>query len=356
MKKLNNLTIIAIAAILTACGGGGGGGGEGNSDNSSGVEQPKPPVTPPSTNYPSVIQPSDYEKGDEKTIYSTINNNRTTCGFSSLKQSKILDTAAKGHANYLTLNTTSGHTQNPTMSGFTGSDLAQRIKGAGYSYISAGEILAVRNTGSMFAGTSSAGIETSADAPTAQALINTLFSSVYHLGSAVGDWSDIGIGYGVTGNISNLTNLTMYYGSAVVNFGVSSGSDIPTYSGTDVRTFPCNGIEGVSPIFLTEMPSPYPERDFSNKPMGTPILLAAPNGKIINVLTGSIIETGTTDKIDVKILNSSDDVNKLVRADQSYVIPNIPLKSNTSYEVKADGKIGNDNFSTAFRFKTGSQN
>ena len=74
MKKLNNLTIIAIAAILTACGGGGGGGGEGNSDNSSGVEQPKPPVTPPSTNYPSVIQPSDYEKGDEKTIYSTINN------------------------------------------------------------------------------------------------------------------------------------------------------------------------------------------------------------------------------------------------------------------------------------------
>lgn len=351
MKNMQKLSIIAIATILTACGGGGGGASGNDTDNDSGViEQPVPP-----SNYPIDIVPPAYNDTNGEQVYETINKYRTTCGYSSLKQNTLLDTAASGHSNYLTTNSMFGHTQDPSKSGFTGASLSDRANFAGYNFSGLAEIAGNQNAGTLFAGTSPSGIEVPAAPPSGTAMINHLFSTVYHLGIAVQEWSEMGIGVTVSGNLTPLPNETAYYGTTVVNFGNSAGIDAPVFPGDTVRTFPCEGISGVSPIFTAEMPSPYPSRDFNASPMGTPIVISAPNGQEISIAKATITEVTTSSNVKVNIFTSNDDVNKMIKKDQAFIIPDQPLKSNTQYAVSVEGQMNSASYQKTFSFVTGTQ-
>lgn len=359
MKISSTLSIVAIACALAACGGGGGGGGSDSGNSNAGAGNgggttPKPET--PTETYPSDAQPGNYADVNRAKIFDIINKNRVTCGFGALKQNSLLDTASAGHANYLQLNETISHTQVNTNTGFTGADLLARATAAGYQASTIGEIVSNENSGSLFAGTSPSGIETSPNLPSGEARIKGLFSSVYHLSAAASEWVEMGVGFSVSGNKTPIAGETAYYGVAVVNFGVPAGTSTPVYTGGKVRSFPCNGTTGVSPLFGPESPSPYPSRDFNASPMGTPVYFKAAYGGSIEIKTAEMVQVSSSAPVATRILNSTDDVNKLLAIGEAFVIPDKPLLANTQYRITVSGTSDGKPLNEVFVFSTGTQN
>ena len=360
MKKTNQITIIALAAILAACGG--GGGDDANTNNGSGggnqgTENPVNP-TPPgdNTNYPTDIKPDSYTDSHHSDIYKALNYYRTTCGFSSLAQSNILDTAAQGHAKYSQVNSVIGHNQNNTLPSFTGRTIQDRLLNAGYSIKNAGEIVGGWVGGTSVPQNSSNGIEYPSNAPTGKALLNRLMSSVYHLKNATGEWNDVGIGYSASTDKSNAPGYTSYFSATAINFGNAAGSSAPVYNGKKVRTFPCDTIEGVSPIFTEETPNPFPSIDFNLNPMGTPIYIQSGRDEEISISSAEIIDLNTGVAIPFSQLTAIVDPQKKLTASEAFIIPKKPLTSNGSYRVKINGTDGSETMKLDFVFKTGTQN
>lgn len=349
MKISSTLSIVAIASVLAACGGGGGG--------DSKTENNPPPTTekPPANDYPTTVAPSNYSSQDQRDIYDTLNAYRTTCGFGAVKQSSLLDTAATGHAKYLQINNAISHFQVNTNPGFTGVDISDRIAASGYQAFTWGEIASAGFGGSAIAGTSPSGIETPVNAPSGKSRINRLFASVYHLGLATGEWNDLGVGYSASGNSSSIPGQKQYYVTAVVNFGIPLGTSAPKYSGGKIRSFPCDGISGVSPIFTAELPSPYPSRDFNQSPMGAPIFLTSASGEM-SISSAEMVNLASGASVVTKILQSTDDVNKLVGINQAFIIPDQPLVENTQYRVTVNGVSDTQKFTKVITFRTGTQN
>lgn len=353
MKISNSISTVAIACALAACGGGGGNESTPGTTTPPVTEQPS--VTPPAT-YPTVITPANYTVQDRADIYAKVNANRTACGFSSIKQNSLLDIAAMGHANYLQLNDASGHAQVATNSGFTGIDLLGRGVAAGYSASKLGEIAGTANSGTLIAGTSPAGIVIPTAASTGKAMINSLFSSVYHLVAATSEWTEMGVGYSVSSNKTPLAGETIFYTATVVNFGVPAGSTAPEYQLGKVRSFPCNGLtDGVSPIFTSEVPNPFPGRDFNASPMGTPVYFTSPSGTTIAIANAAMVQVGTNASVATRILNAADDVHKMLAANQAFVIPDQPLQPNSQYKITVNGTADGKPWSEVLTFATGTQ-
>lgn len=355
MKKMQKLSIIAIAAILTACGGGGG-----SSDGTETPDNGKPsvPQVPDTGNsdYPSEIPPSNYTNDEQKSVYDTLNHYRTTCGFSSIKQNSMLDVAATGHALYSQTNSLIEHNQNNTNSNYTGRTFGERIQNSGYQYSASAEILAGWMGGTQHGGTITNGIEYPNDAPTGYALINRLFSTVYHLQRGLGEWTDMGIGYSVSENRTNAPGHTSYFAVNVVNFANPVGTDAPEYKGNEIRSFPCDGISGVSPIFTAENPNPFPTVDFSMNPMGTPIYfqgLPNSNFKVNRVI---IKDAQANVEVTASLITSLTDVNKMLKPNEVFVVPTNPLKPKTEYSVTLEGFTDSSPVNKTFTFKTGTQN
>ncbi|BDR09200.1 CAP domain-containing protein [Comamonas thiooxydans] len=347
MKISSTFSLVAIACALAACGGGGG-------DSGSTPSEAKPIPETPKANYPTEIPSSNYSDVNRAQIFDIINRNRTTCGFSSIKQNSLLDISAQGHAGYLQANKTMGHNQISTNPGFTGSDLLARAKAAGYQPSVLGEIAGGGDSGSLFAGTSNSGIEAPVN-PAGRTYIRGLFATVYHLAGAVSEWNEMGVGYSMSSNLTSIPGKTVFYSAAVVNFGTPSGSSSPVYGGGEIRSFPCDGITDLSPIFTSEAPNPYPNRDFNVSPMGHPVILTSGNGGEITVTSASMTDVASGALVDTKIFNASDDVHKMLTLDQAFVIPNQPLKPNTAYNVSVDGSSDGKSFRKAIRFTTGNQ-
>lgn len=348
MSSLKKLSIVAAAVVLTACGGGGG---------DSGSSDPVPPTTNPpvvDNNYPTTIIPANYVDSQRSDIMNPLNTYRTQCGFNSLKQNSLLDTSAQGHATYNQLNKDSTHVQSATNPGFTGKNLDDRLIASGYQYSRGGEILASSTGGTMFAG-STGGIPYSQDPISGKILIKTLLSSVYHLQGAMDEWSDVGVGYSISDNLSTLPSKTNYFSTAVVNFGTPSGSQAPEYKGLELRSFPCDNVKDVSPIFISENPNPYPGRDFSVNPMGAPTIIVAPKDKTIKIIGATMVNGSDNSTISTSIINSDDDVHKRVKKWESFIIPNQPLNDNTKYSISAIVNIDGKEITKSITFTTGTQ-
>ncbi|MEQ6436342.1 CAP domain-containing protein [Comamonas sp. w2-DMI] len=354
MKHYQSLSIIAFAALLAACGGGGG-DSKPDTNNPPVTEQPGP-SQPDNGQYPTETKPADYKSLNQAAIYETINKYRTTCGFSSIKQNSLLDTAAMGHANYEQINSEVGHTQTNTKPGFTGATTPDRLKAAGYAYSNGGEIVGAWVGGTMVAGSSGNAIEHPIDAPTGKALINRLFSTVYHLKSALEEWNEMGIGYSVSDNRATAPGQTSFFATAVVDFANAAGSQAPTYTAGKIRSFPCQGIDGVSPIFTAENPNPFPAIDFNQNPMGTPIYFQAGKGGNMVIEQAEIMDMSTQSIVPITNLTTDTDPQKSVKFSEGFVIPTQPLKSNTEYRVKVSGTSDMEKFTSEFVFKTGTQN
>ena len=346
MSSLKKLSIVAAAVFLTACGGGG---------SDSGSSDPVPPTTNPpvvDNNYPTTIIPANYVDTQRSDIMNTLNTYRTQCGYGALKQNSLLDVATQGHANYTQMNRIATHDQVASNPGFTGANISDRLLASGYHRSKAGEIMATLSGGTSFSGATGV-IPYSPDPIPGKVLLKSLLSTVYHLAGAMGEWNDIGVGYSISNNLSADPKLTNFYSSAVVNFGVPYGSQAPEYKGTEIRSFPCDNVTSVSPIFVAENPSPYPIRDFNMNPMGTPIIFTSPNEQMLTILESEYTNLTVGSTVTAKIFNSSDDPHKSIKPWAAFVIPDQPLKENTKYQVKVKLAINGNMTNKTVTFATG---
>lgn len=388
MKLLNKTVLAASISILASCGGGGGGSESGSSiektdslnvvDNSTGSghttsnspssENPSSAGSLPAGNAAgsstsglgvpasssSINIPRTYPDAQRNQIFDIINTYRVSCGFSPVKQSLLLDKAAQGHANYLRVNNSSGHDQAPNTPNFTGTSPSARIDAAGYQFSSSGEIVATGS--SWFQGADNSNWLNSRLVGSAGSfLIKSLFTTVYHLSSAVGDWQDVGVGFSQALSPDLTTTPTSYtsFSATAINFA-NPASASASLASSEVLSFPCNGLTGIMPIFGPESPSPYPKRDFINSPMGTPILLKSPKGAPIAIASAQVYALADKVPLKLEIMVANNDPHSLVSTNEAFIIPDQPLKANTQYQVNIQGTTGSTPFTKKFSFQTGS--
>jgi len=156
---LPHLSILALAAALTACGGGGGGGSTGNNP------APTPTPTPTTGNLDTTIHPTTYPAGSvELALYTELNQVRLAGGFGTIAQDPAIDAASNNHAKYVASNyftlvnggypnlgsfglidpstgLMNAHVENPTWPFFTGILPKDRINAAGGQYAYGGEVM-----------------------------------------------------------------------------------------------------------------------------------------------------------------------------------------------------------------------
>lgn len=340
MNTKKTVLTIAVSCLIAACGG--GGGSESPSTGGGVPETPK-------ENYPVNVTPSSYADKNRTDIYDFINKNRTACGFSSVKQRAELDESAGRHAKYLQVNKVLSHVEYAGSPEFYAATLSERIAKAGFETMGATEIASSVSGGTLFAGSGASNTRE----PSGLDNIKELFATVYHLQAAFVEHSDMGIGFSISENLSGVPQTTNFYSAAVVNFGTPKGSQPVAYVGSDVRTFPCEGVADVSPMFMGEAPSPFPARDFSTAPMGTPIYVAAPSSQKIALSSYKV--TGGGGSVQAQALTSANDPQRLIKENEAFVVPDTPLQSNTLYQVEISGTVDGKPFSRSFAYRTGTR-
>lgn len=219
-----------------------------------------------------------YDPNDLSNAYLYLNQLRQQADMISLSQNDYLQQAAMNHANYLTINNTSGHGEAQGNPGFTGVSVGDRVLYTGYLSKSVSENV-------------SGGDQSSKDS------IDGLMSAIYHrfgflnFGiTAVG----VGISYvslleeDATNYVYNMGNAgfhtlcagttadkaNQYYYSVCKddNFLIESSvyeatRDEPYGLNPNIVLWPTNNSSDISPVFYEESPDPLPDYSMSGYPI-----------------------------------------------------------------------------------------
>lgn len=321
-KNISALTAVAMAAaaLLAACGGGGGGSSS----------SPAASTTPaaPDPNAANVATPTYAAASAQQTIFAGVNRQRQQCGFPTLIENTVLDSAANAHAKYMGTNggliTDTEVSSNP---GFTGVSYSDRAVHFGYP-------------AGPYSGGESAGYYTNAtlsEAQYGQQITAEWLGGIYHIALVVWPVTQIGIGW----------NETTFNGFPEIQSTVSI-ANLQVMKGNLPLTFPCQGTTGVAYSVAGETPTP----PNTSGPWGTPIAVSGNQSDTVVLQSGTITDTlGHT--VNLQVLNSSTDPNKLLPTFEAVAYPNSPLSPNTTYSVSLTGTINGTAFSRSFSFTTG---
>lgn len=333
------LSFVALAA-LTACGGGGGG----STDTAAAVA---PVVVAPVAGSPVVtaVPVASYASGSEElAAFTLLNAERSRCGFGLLAQNTTLDTAARGHSDWLLINNYTGHYQVAGTTGFTGIGFADRDVAAGYGVSGA------------FTGTE---VQTDAGGPKTGAAVvgvRRLLNAPYHLLGMMRGYRDVGVGVrdkfdiGVSPNNRNYLNIDFGYKNSVGPQVAAAGS---------VRTYPCEGTTGVNYSLTQETPNPVPGRNLATSPLGSSIGVAVDVGKTLVITSANMIKVSTGAVVTLLApVVAANDPNatggvSYFNANEGFVSADAPLEVNTQYQVTINGTSSGVGFSRTFGFTTG---
>lgn len=325
MKKISALTAISFAVALTlaACGGGGGGSNGGTTGAA-----PVTPASSPSTG--NVTIPQYAGTSAQLAVFITINQQRQQCGFPALTENTVLDQAAQAHSAYMAQN--GGlitDTEDSSKAGFTGATYTDRAVHFGFP-----------SAQITYSGGVSAGYYTNATLSESQygaQIANEWLSGVYHI--AVGVWpvTEVGIGW---------TELT-FNGFPQILSSLTI-ANMQTTSGSLPLTFPCQGTTGVAYTGTGETPTP----PNTSGAFGQPVAVAGNATDVVTLQSGSMTDTNGN-VINLQILNSATDPNKLIPAFEAVAYPATSLIANTTYTVALTGTINGKAFSRNFTFTTG---
>lgn len=300
------------------------------------------PVSPPtgSTGTTQPTTPAPAASGSEElAAFALLNKERTQCGFGELTRNDALDTAARGHANWLLLNNYTGHDQVEGTPGFTGIEVFARANGAGYHGVWVeDENASMRRTNTIGFG---------------EAGVRGLLSAPYHLQGLVAGYHDIGIS--VMGSDEAGTT-TKFYPRAVlqIDVGYQPSVDMQAPPSGTVLSYPCDGSSGTFTQLPTETPNPVPGRNLAVAPVGHPIMVFGDAGKVLTISSALVQETVTGNTVSLlSPVTGSDDPNHFLKPNQGFVLPDAPLKLNTQYRVTVVGTNDGASFTKTFTFTTG---
>jgi uncharacterized protein YkwD len=342
------LAVLTLASILSACGGGG---------SSSPAPTTAQAITCPAGQVPdatgkscllpftqSTIDNAQYQfNGDNlaKVAFDDLQSARTQCGFGSLKQSALLDKAAKAHATYLVNSFSAGHSESAGVPGFTGATITDRLVAAGYSSMSASE-----------------GITQFMGAPTAETAFTkgqtgtkNLLIAPYHALNMLRGFRDVGIG--ITFDQVNIDGKSYDMGTLVFDYATPKATNSQLFSSTDVQTYPCEGVTGTRSALYGESPSVIPTRDYQKFPSGQPVYVMVREGQALAVTSATVKNQASGQTVPLQqTLTSANDVQHLVRVNEAVIIPDVPLEPGMSYVVEIIGTNSGQSFAKTFTFKT----
>lgn len=315
----NRLVLLTLTVLLSACGGGGG--------STSG----QAPVQSPPANVVS------YKAGtSELTVFNAINDFRAITGLTVVAQSSSLDAAAQNHVKYLIANPDvdlaasnaktgqpNFHYEDAARPGFTGATVAERAAFEKYGSTSVGEV------GSFGA------------APPAE-LVANLVGSVYHRELLMNQaLRDIGIAHGSTGSQP-----------LVVNLGYKTLQRNPS---TYVGVYPTDGETGLRRSAAIEAPNPFPDVPASRiaQDTGYPVSISTEANTTLSVSSFTLSESGQSGTLDVRLLTSATDPNKLVLKNNAFIVTKSVLKPNTRYSVRFSGAVDGAPLTKEWSFVTG---
>ncbi|WP_319636965.1 CAP domain-containing protein [Janthinobacterium aquaticum] len=307
--------VVALAALLSACGGGGGTGEK----TSLSTATPLPQLT----QEPGAPGLSGNIAADG---FNWINYRRSQVGLASLARNSVIDQAALGHSEYLRLNNTVSHDQVAGKPGFTGARLGERLAQAGYvinernSY-AYGEVIAGAANNSGFY------------------LAEELITAIYHrfvIFEPV--FKEIG-----TGAVVGAGGYSYFTADFAANNGFGPG--LPA---GQIVTYPVSGQAKVATSFSSdnEMPDPVPNQDI----VGYPISVHANIHSMLSVTSFTVRQRGATSDLTVRQLKNDSDAQTPQWA--ASIIPLAPLAANTTYDVNFSGTLNGAAVSRNWSFST----
>lgn len=320
------ISALLIAALLSACGGGGGGGG---------VVTPTPVTTPPLTppvtpSPPPPAAGTPALTGDIATDgFNWINYRRVQAGLlPALKRNPLIDRAAQGHSDYQVIHGIA-HEQVRGLRGFTGVDLLERLRGAGYSVArpyNFGEVIARAG--------STSGVYLAEELVSAIYHRFVIFEPIFNEGGSGGAVSASGDAY------------------FTANFGTNNGTAVGLGAGKLV-SYPFAGQTGVPPVFLSNNEAPDPVPNVNE--VGYPISVhadTAPNGaNIVTVQSFSVRPRGGND-LPVLLLTTDTDKQHETPVSAAAIIPLQVLRFGTTYDVTFIGAVGGAALTRNWSFTT----
>ncbi|CAN7794802.1 CAP domain-containing protein [Paraburkholderia hospita] len=323
-KNISALTAVSFAAAiaLSACGGGGGGNG------GSTAAAPSTPASSPTTG--NVTTPQYASTSAQLAVFNTLNQQRQQCGLPAFTENTILDQAAQAHADYQAQN--GGlitDTEDSSKVGFTGATYTDRAVHFGFP-----------GSQTTYSGGASAGYYTNAsltETQYGQQIAYEWLSGVYHI--AIGAWpvTEIGIGW----HELTFNGFPQILSSVTV-------ANLTTLSGNLPLTFPCQGTTGVPYTGGGETPTP----PNTSGNFGQPIAIVGNQTDTIVLQSGTMTDT-LGNVINLQLLDSANDPNKLLPAWEAVAYPAGPLTANTTYTASVSGTRNGTSFSRTFTFTTG---
>lgn len=307
--------LILLTAALAGCGGGGDGGNAGQAASA--------PLTPAQSL--ARLPGAPAATGDTATDgFNWFNYRRVMAGLPALSRNALLDTAARGHANYLRVNNTVSHDQTPGAPGYTGAQLLDRLAAAGYTLVKPyayGEVITATADSSGF-------VEA-----------EQLVAAIYHrfvLFEPV--FKEAGTG------ASTASGGYTYF---TCDFGANNGYGPGIGSGAMI-VYPVAGQSQVPASFLsdTETPDPVPGQNA----IGYPISVHANITGTLTVQRFSVRQHGAASDLAVRLLTHEADSD--TPASAAAIIPLTVLAAATTYDVAFSGDVDGVAISRAWSFTT----
>lgn len=319
MPRWRAITVILAALALTACGDGVSdspaapvvGGGQAVAPSPAAPE----PTPTPGTSAPALTGNIALDGRN------WINYRRTQAGVPAVTQNVQIDNAALGHSEYLRANNLMSHDQEPGRQGFTGADLGDRLNAAGYTLdrqrgFAYGEVISGTNNRSGFF------------------MVEELITAIYHR-FVIFEPMFRELGTGAATSASGYNYFTADFASRNgYGPGIARGALV---------TWPFNGQTGVAPNFFsnTEQPDPVPDRN----EVGYPISVHANLDATLAVTSftvrprgGAVLQVLRVDPIGAKTAAS--------------IVPLLPLRAATTYEVDFTGTVNGAALTRAWSFTT----
>jgi len=311
--------VVALAALLSACGGGGGGDGSSGEKTTLSTATPLPQLT----QEPGAPVMTGNIASDG---FNWINYRRSQVGLASLARNSLIDQAAFGHSEYLRLNNTVSHDQVAGKPGFTGARLGERLAQAGY-------VINERNSyayGEVIAGAANnSGFYLAEELITAIYHRFVIFEPIFKEGG--------------TGAVVGTGAYTYFTADFAANNGFGTG--LPA---GQIVTYPISGQTKVATSFSSdnEMPDPVPNQDI----VGYPISVHANINGMLSVASFTVRQRGAASDLTVRLLKNESDPQTPESA--ASIIPLAPLAANSTYDVSFSGRLNGAAVSRNWSFST----
>jgi uncharacterized protein YkwD len=327
MHRARQIALAITAAwALVACGGGGGGGstagvGTNTGNGTSGGS--------PSTGFSGQDGSAPVATNNIATDgLNWINYRRSQVGMPALTHSGVIDIAAQGHSDYQRINDTVTHVQTAGKTGFTGEQLADRLRAAGYTFgfpNAIGEVISATNNGSGFY------------------MAEELITAIYHrfvIFEPV--FQEIGTGAATT---------TAGYNYFTADFVTNNGYGNGIAAGTIV-TWPLNGQTKVPPNFFSDYEEPDPVPTPGVNEVGYPVSVHTNLTRKLTVQAFTIRQHGASADLSTRLLVQGQDPQMATNQSAAAIVPLAPLAAATTYDVTFSGAIDGTPITRTWSFTT----